>query len=139
MRRLLALPPLLLLAFALSHVSLAHPVHLGTLVADSGTSVNQGTTSAVFTLPTSSAQKVEIDVQCDAAACVYQGLGSTTGASCAAGASTKGRSIAASEWYPLCLFVAGGSYSAADTVAAISVSGLAHCEVYWEPTSMWCF
>lgn len=135
MRRLSLLA---LVAFLLSASAMAHPIHVGTLVS-TGSSVNQSTTAAPFSFYATGAgmqPTFQVNVQCDAAACLYWGAGTSTSSSCTAGAANKGVTISASQLYPVCLI---NNQTSGIYIAAISVSGTANCEVYWEPVPTVCF
>lgn len=116
----------------------AHPIHLGTLVS-TGSSVNQSTTATPFSFYSTGAGQLavfQVDIQCDAAACVYFGNGSSTTSSCTAGAVNKGITLSTSQFPPFCLV---NNQTSPIFVAVISVSGTANCEVYWEPVPTVCF
>lgn len=66
-------------------------------------------------------------VQCDAAACINSGSGSAT-ADCTLGTSNSSVQVSAQQLYDVPLPCSGPD--AADTIAAISVSGTANCEVF---------
>jgi hypothetical protein len=68
-----------------------------------------------------------VAVQCDAAACINTGSGSAT-ADCTLGTANSSVQISALQLFDVTLPCGGGD--AADTVAAISVSGTANCEVF---------
>jgi len=98
---------------------------IGTLTS-TGTSVNQGTTAVPFSLP-SSVCNLTLAVQCDAAACVRVGSGSSTTASCTPGNAAKGVVVTAGQLYDIPLSCTGAN--AVDTLAMVSVSGTANCDV----------
>lgn len=94
------------------------------VVTSTGASANNSTTAVPFTLPALSI----VAIQCDAAACVNAGSGSSTAASCSTGNANQGVRLDANQLYDVPLSHTG-TY-AADTIAVISVSGTANCAVY---------
>lgn len=120
MKRFLAVAALCLALSANSYES-----RLGVLTS-TGTSVNQTTTAVTFSLPTSLCS-MTLAIQCDAAACVNVGLGSSTAASCAVGNASQGITLAAGQLYDIPMACTGAN--AVDTIAVISVSGTANCFV----------
>ena len=98
--------------------ALAYEKYLGTLTS-TGTSVNNATTAAPFALPSGSG--VRFAEQCDAAAYVRAGVGSI---SVAASGASKGLQLSAGQLFDVTVD------SQAFTLAALSVSGTANCDVY---------
>lgn len=115
----------LLLLLALCSPAQAYEVWLGTLTS-TGTSVNNTTTAVPFSIP----KGVRLAVQCDAAACVRFGSGSSLAASCTAGSANKGVKVAADALFDEPTGPDPGTGTTPDTAAAISVTGTANCEVY---------
>ena len=94
---------------------LAWPRALFSLTS-TGTSVNQSTGGVQ-----------NLEVWCDAAACVTVGKGAGTTATCAQGQSNTGFPVPAGQTpYPIPM-TSGGLYPV-DTVAIVAVSGTAHCQ-----------
>jgi hypothetical protein len=94
----------------------------GVLVS-SGTSVNNTTTAAPFTVGCGL-----FAVQCDATAYVRAGSGSSTSVTATAGQATTGVKIAADALYDVPM-PCGGTLTA-DTIAVVSASGTANCNVF---------
>jgi hypothetical protein len=115
-----ALPAAAVAVVAASTPAQAYDKRLGTLTS-TGTSVNQTTTGTPFTLTGN-----YLSIQCDAAACVNVGSGSSTTASCAVGQSKV--QLSALQLYDIQMPSTGAN--AVTAIAVISVSGTVNCDVY---------
>lgn len=118
-----ALIALVAAALLVALAAYAYEAPVGVLIS-SGSSVNNTSTATPFTVNAGGIYAV----QCDAAACVRAGSGSSTAASCSLGGATTGVVLAANQLYDLPLISYGSS--AADTIAMVSVSGTANCQVF---------
>lgn len=123
MKRFL-LPFVAVLALTVGLVAESWESRIGTLIS-TGTTVNQTTTATPFTIP---GGNQPLAIQCDAAACVTVGSGSAITASCTAANAAKGVLLAAGQLYDIPMVAVGPNL--ADTIAVISVSGTANCEVF---------
>jgi hypothetical protein len=112
-----------LLALVVAFAALAHEVPMG-VIASSGSSTTNLSTAAPFKLNSNTIYAV----QCDAAACVRAGAGSTTTVTCTKGSSNTGVKVAADTLYDLPLKYLGTNE--VDTIAIIPVSGSASCQVF---------
>lgn len=118
----IAAPAAFLAATTYATKAHAYEKYLGVL-ASSGASINQTTTASPFSLVNG-----PMAVQCDAAACIHVGLGSSTAASCSVTSANNGVLLSAGQLYDIPMVTSGGN--AADTIAMIASSGSANCVVY---------
>ena len=116
--------PLLALCLVFAGLAFAYEEPLdGGVLTSTGTSVNNTTTAVPFALAKGGAYVV----QCDAAACVHAGLGSSTVSSCTMSSTSYGTQIQSGQLYDVPL-VSSGTLQA-DTLSMVSVSGTANCRV----------
>lgn len=96
----------------------------GGVLTSTGTSVNNTTTAVPFTLGNGGTYAI----QCDAAACIRAGPGSSTASSCTLSSANAGVQVSALQLYDVPLVSVGSK--TADTLAMVSVSGTANCRVW---------